>query len=77
MYMYVLCYKLLCQSQALSCCELLCFLPVLRAMEQFMSKCPEHVNLTSDYAFTPLHMAACYNVCDIVTLLAETVNPYT
>ena len=63
--MYVYRMKFLCSS-IIQCCS---------AMEQFIAASPECVNLKAGhYASTPLHIAATYNYCGIVSLLAEQVN---
>lgn len=44
-----------------------------RAVEEFITCFPQHINLRDDEGLTPLHVAAIANHCDIVTYLAEQV----
>ena len=47
---------------------------LLRAMEQFIRKFPEHINIKKDDGYTPLHLAALNDHLDVLTALVDDVS---
>ena len=45
-----------------------------RAVEQFIRKCPAHINIKKDDGYTPLHLAALNDHLDALTVLLESVR---
>ena len=54
---------------------ILCYMS--RAIEHFVRKQKESINLTKDDGYTPFHLAALNDHLDVVTALAEMVSHTT
>lgn len=47
------------------------------AMERFIQKFTEHVNIKKDDGFTPLHLSALNDHLDVLTALLESVSLFS
>jgi len=45
-----------------------------RAVDHFIRRFPQHINLKKDDGYTPLHLAALNDHLDVVTVLADLVH---